>query len=122
MRIWTFDEIFRRSPSLWFRIVFESALPTLAALIWGGKALIASGSFFSALTAAGIAFPLVLFVQGQILRMAKNVRDERNASDFHDSFASIKRTLTLIEKQRLQPSVTGTPEGLPQPEPAIVQA
>ena len=42
---------------------------------------------FSAFTAAGIAFPLVLFVQGQILRMAKNVRDEKNAEEFSNSLA-----------------------------------
>jgi hypothetical protein len=44
---WSLDEIFRRHPSLMFRVVFESALPTLAALVWGGKAFLATGQWFS---------------------------------------------------------------------------
>jgi hypothetical protein len=114
VRIWTLEEIFQRWPSLKFRIAFESALPTLAAFIWGAKALATTGKAFDALTAALIAFPLVLYVQGQILRMAKNVRDEKDAEEFRTSFASIQQAIDELRSQ-------GAPQPLPQPEQPVPQ-
>ena len=52
----------------------------------------------------GIAFFFVLSLQGQILRVAKNVRDEQDAEEFRASFASIQQGLEELRKQ--QPSAT----------------
>jgi hypothetical protein len=48
MSRWTLNEIFRRWPGLWFRIAFETAVPALAAIIWGTTALIAGKDIFAA--------------------------------------------------------------------------
>jgi hypothetical protein len=111
MKIWTLDDIFRRWPSLWFRIAFETALPTIAAIIWGLRAYFRTGGIFDALTAAGLAFPLVLFVQGQILRMAKNVRDEQDANEFRESFATIKEGVDEIKRLT---QITPSPQPVPE--------
>jgi hypothetical protein len=106
VRIWTLDEIFRRWPNLWFRIAFETALPTLTAVVWFVKNFIAStGTLFGALTAAGLAFTAALYVQGQVLRMAKNVRDERDADEFRNSFESIRQAIAELNRKPTSSSV-----------------
>jgi HEPN domain-containing protein len=70
--------------------------------VWGTKSFLSTGTYFVAATAAGVAFTLALYVQGQVLRMAKNVRDERDADEFRDSFASIKQAIVEINQRPAQ--------------------
>lgn len=51
------------------------------------------------MSAAGVVFLAVLFTQGQILRIAKNVRDESYADEFRESFASIRQGLEALQRQ-----------------------
>src|SRR5436305_13759410 len=99
MKIWTLEQIFDRWPGLGFRILFESTLPILAALIWGSNVLINKGDLFSAATAACIAFSAALFAQGQILRIAKTVLDERNTVQLRNEFITIRQGIKAIRKQ-----------------------
>ncbi|SRR6266851_2570686 len=118
MKIWTLDDIFRRWPGLWFRIIFETSLPTLAALIWGVTGYVKGKGIFDAISAAGVAFPIVLFAQGQLFRMAKNVRDERDADEFRESFASLQEGLNELRQQRHEPA----PVILDRPPPIVVES
>ncbi len=117
-KIWTLDDIFRRWPGLWFRIIFETSLPTLAALIWGVTGYVKGKGIFDAISAAGVAFPIVLFAQGQLFRMAKNVRDERDADEFRESFASLQEGLNELRQQRHEPA----PVILDRPPPIVVES
>lgn len=107
MRIWSLDEIFRRWPYLWFRIAFEITLPVLAAIVWGVKTFVSTGTFFGAITAAGIAFTAILYVQGQLLRIAKNVRDEQHGREvlgrLDEGFDSLQQALVALRAQDLAP-------------------
>jgi hypothetical protein len=85
-------------------------LPAAAALVWGLKAFAGTGKVFDGITAAGIAFPLMLYVQGQVLRMAKNVRDEKDADEFRASFASLQQGL---DELRAQGASVAQPESAP---------
>ncbi len=110
MRIWTLDEIFRRWPSLSFRIVFETAVPLVAAIVWFFHAYSQGKTIFDSFSAGGVAFGFVLFAQGQLLRMAKNVRDEENANEFRESFASIREGLDQLRRQQPGPPIQPIPD------------
>jgi hypothetical protein len=60
--------------------------------------------FFEALSGFGIGYLFVLAAQSQILRIAKNVRDEADASEFRSSFETIEHGITQLRKKGLSPA------------------
>jgi hypothetical protein len=91
--------------SEWEKVIYrttrEAMLPSVGAAIWGAVVGIHKASTVDGMSAAGIAFFFVLALQGQILRVAKNVRDEKHATEVSDSFATIRQALEEIRKQNL---------------------
>jgi hypothetical protein len=83
------------------RVAKEASLPTAAALTWGVIVGIKKDSIIDGVSVAGIAFFFVLSLQGQILRVAKNVRDEQDTEDFRASFASIQQAIETIKAEGL---------------------
>lgn len=88
------------------RVWFEARFPLVAATCWGIVAYFLGRDFFTLLSSAAAAFFFILFAQGQVLRIAKNVRDERDADDFRASFASLQQGLDELRKRGIvhQPS------------------
>jgi hypothetical protein len=104
------------------RVLFEAALPFLVGIAWGVAVGLQKKSWFDGISAFGIAFFFVLALQGQILRINKNVRDEEHATDVRSSFASIKQALDAILKQGLaEPSPGQAQEAPPRPPPDLAQ-
>jgi HEPN domain-containing protein len=100
------------------RVVKEAALPTAAALAWGVTVGIKKDSIIDGVSAAGIAFFFVLSLQGQILRVAKNVRDDQDSEDFRASFASIQQAIETIKAEGLAARQSPTATA-PTDEPPI---
>jgi hypothetical protein len=106
MRGWsTFYSRWRR---VIFRIIREAMLPTCAAIAWGIFVGASKPSWIDGVSAAGIGFFFVLALQGQILRIAKNVRDEERGDQVLSRFdmldrgyATMHETLTALQGQGL---------------------
>ena len=94
-------DLYRKWQRVISRVAKEAALPTAAALTWGIIVGIKKDSIIDGVSAAGIAFFFVLSLQGQILRVAKNVRDEQDTEDFRASFASIQQAIETIKAEQL---------------------
>jgi hypothetical protein len=82
------------------RVWFEAWRPLIPAFLWGmvvwwyqGKSLLDSFS------AGFTAFFFIFFLQGQVLRVKKNVDDQQNASEFRSNFASLQEGLNLLQQQ-----------------------
>jgi hypothetical protein len=86
--------------TLLFRIFREVWLPLLCGAVWAVIAFHNGKSAFDSFSTFGATFFFVFFLQGQVLRISKNLRDETNANEFKDSFASIHQALDEIRKQR----------------------
>lgn len=112
----------------------EAALPTLAGLLWGVYLYFLRPSLADAISAFAIAFFFVVAIQGQILRVAKNVRDEVRGESFEDrltaieqgverGFDSVQQGLEALREKGLvteQPEPEHPPETPPQqPTPAV---
>jgi hypothetical protein len=101
---------YRATKPIIHRVWFEARGPLIVAVVWGvvvvwwyqGKTLLDSFS------AGFAAFFFLFFLQGQVLRVHKNVRDEDNANEFKDSFASIRQVLEEIKTQRPKTSTGRT--------------
>src|SRR5262249_38484406 len=74
-------------------------IPSAAAVAWGMTVGIQRQSIIDGMSAAGIAFFFILALQGQILRIAKNVRDEQDTEEFRSSFASLQQGIDQLRKQ-----------------------
>src|SRR4051794_4089064 len=94
------------------RVLFETALPSTTALVWGVWPYSKSPNLFASFSAAGLAFGFILFAQGQALRMAKNVRDEQNDDEWRESFATLKIALSEIRNQRITEPSPATSQGV----------
>jgi hypothetical protein len=105
------------------RAGYELLLPAIAGIIW---ALIAvrKSDLFASISFGGAAFFFVFSMQGQVLRMAKNVRDEDNADEWRTSFNTLHEGVEELRRQRglepNQPEFQAHPAGFS--EPFIVQA
>lgn len=88
-----------------WRILREAALPLFFAASWGIIVGNHKGSIIDGVSAAGIAFFLVLSLQGQFLRVSKNVRDESNAEDFRASLVSIGDSIKSLHQHMLVTNV-----------------
>lgn len=108
------DGFFRDWPKIIWRSVYELALPLVAGAITVAWAWWKKSSFVEALSAFGIGYLFVISVQGMVLRVAKNVRDEDDADEFRDSFASIRQAITELKRE-------GLTEQSPQSTPPTVQ-
>lgn len=94
-----FKALYAKWQRVIFRILKEAMLPTAGAAIWGAVVGAQKHSIIDGVSAAAIAFFFVLALQGQILRIAKNVRDEEDASDFRASFATLKEGLDELRSR-----------------------
>lgn len=83
------------------RAIYEAALPLLGGAAWVAWAWYKESSFFEALSGFGIGYLFVLAAQGQLLRIAKNVRDEGNAKEFRTSFLTIQQILQELRAHNL---------------------
>ena len=79
------------------RVAKEASLPLVIAAIWGVTVMTQKG-IIDGISAAGIAFFFILALQGQILRVAKNVRDESNAKMWTDSLTNVKAIPEKLQK------------------------
>jgi hypothetical protein len=70
------DQFFRDWPTIIRRAFFEAILPLLGGCFTVLVAWWQKSSLLAALSGFGIGYLFVLSVQGQVLRIAKNVRDE----------------------------------------------
>jgi hypothetical protein len=96
------------------RTLYEAALPLIGGGAWVALALYKGNSFFEALPGFGIGYLFVLSAQGQFLRIAKNVRDESDADEFRESFASIQQGIESLRSQGflIQAHVPAAPEDI----------
>jgi len=92
------------------RIFREVWFPFLAAAVWAILALKSGKSPFDSFSTFGATFFFIFFLQGQVLRISKNLRDENNANEFRDNFASIHEALDAIKRQA-QPQPQTHPVG-----------
>jgi hypothetical protein len=105
------------------RVWFEAWRPLIPAVIWAvavvwwyqGKSLLDSFS------AGFTAFFFIFFLQGQVLRVHKNVEDKKNADRWDDSFASIQQALVALRQQpsSLSPIVSSSHRSVEIPTPPI---
>jgi hypothetical protein len=98
----TMRDFWQRWKRLIGRVLLETALPSAAAFVWGVWSYSKSPNLFASFSAAGLAFGFLLFAQGQLLRMAKNVRDEDDANEFRNSFATIGQALEELRRQQVE--------------------
>jgi hypothetical protein len=82
------------------RLLREVWLPFLCGAVWALIAFHNGKSAFDSFSTFGATFFFIFFLQGQVLRISKTLRDETNANEFKDSFASIHQALDEIKKQR----------------------
>jgi hypothetical protein len=107
------DKFFRDWQTIIRRAVYEAILPLLGGGLWVLAAWWQRSSLLAALSGFGIGYLFVLSVQAQVLRIAKNVRDETDADEFRNSFASIQQAiaaLTLREETQID---NGLPPDVP---------
>jgi hypothetical protein len=72
------------------RIGMEVAFPAICGVAWGLIAFFnQKKSGFDSVGNGFTAFFFIFFLQGQALRVNKNIRDEDNASEFRDRFDTI---------------------------------
>lgn len=100
---------------LFKRILKEVWLPTLVAIGWGIVIFHnqTEKNLVVALGAAASAFFLVFFFQGQVLRIKKNIRDERNDERTYQGVTSLADAVNEI-RVMLQVNAPAGPEA---PEP-----
>jgi uncharacterized protein YutE (UPF0331/DUF86 family) len=100
------------------RVWGEARLPLLIAIFWGVLTWYQGETIFKCMSAGAAAFVFVLFFQGQILRVAKNVRDEDNAKEMRDGFKSIQQALDELKKEQLLEATAGSETPAAATEPA----
>lgn len=79
------------------RILFEVMIPAVCGIVWGALALRQGKSLFESFSTGFAAFFFIFFLQGQVLRVNKNVRDEMNADEVRESFVSIHEGLKELK-------------------------
>jgi hypothetical protein len=82
------------------RILFEITIPAVCGIVWGGLALHQGKTLFESFSTGFAAFFFSFFLQGQVLRVNKNVRDEMNADQFRENFVSIHEGLKELKNRR----------------------
>jgi hypothetical protein len=91
-------KFFRDFPKTIRRTLYESTLPLFGGGAWVAWSWYKTLPFFEALSGFGIGYLFVLSVQGQFLRIAKNVRDESDADEFRGSFATLQQGLDELRR------------------------
>jgi hypothetical protein len=82
------------------RILFEITIPAVSGFAWGALALHQGKSLFESFSTGFAAFFFIFFLQGQVLRVNKNVRDEINADEVRDNFVSIHAGLLELRGKK----------------------
>jgi hypothetical protein len=80
------------------RILGEIAIPAACGAVWGLLAYNQGKTSFESASTGFAAFFFIFFLQGQVLRVAKNVSDKQNADEWRSSFASIQEGLNSLKK------------------------
>src|ERR1044072_3608106 len=75
------------------RILVEVTIPAVCGIAWGVIAVRQGKSFFESFSTGFAAFFFIFFLQGQVLSVNKNVRDEMNADEVRENFVSIHEGL-----------------------------
>jgi hypothetical protein len=78
------------------RILGEVAIPGLCGIVWGIIAYYQGKTPFESISTGFAAFFFIFFLQGQVLRVAKNVGDRRHAEETRTSLVSIQEVLAEI--------------------------
>jgi uncharacterized protein YutE (UPF0331/DUF86 family) len=86
------------------RMVTEIALPSSFGLFWALIVWYQRGDPLTAISSFAAAFFLLYYIQGQVTRVGRSVRSERDADEFRQSFASIGQAL---EELRRPPATSG---------------
>ncbi|MCK1285440.1 hypothetical protein IVB41_16090 [Bradyrhizobium sp. 44] len=84
------------------RILGEVAIPGLCGIAWGMLAFYQGKTAFESVSIGFTAFFFIFFLQGQVLRVAKNVSDKQNAAEWRDSFATLKEGLDELRRQQAE--------------------
>jgi len=75
------------------------------------------------ISAAGIAFFFVLALQGQLLRVGKNVRDEDRGEEVIDHLQSMRQSIAELRRLGLTPHTSSpSPPGIPEPPPGYIES
>ena len=82
------------------RILGEVAFPGLCGIAWGLIAYYQGKTPFESISTGFAAFFFIFFLQGQVLRIAKNVGDKQNADEWRDSFATLKEGIEELKRQQ----------------------
>jgi HEPN domain-containing protein len=91
------------------RLLGEVAIPVLCGLAWGILAYYQGETPFKSASTGFAAFFFIFFLQGQVLRVAKNVGDKQNAEEWRTQFASIQDGLDQLKKQQAAPATVHVP-------------
>jgi hypothetical protein len=99
------------------RVWYEAWRPLVLGIAWGALVVwcYQGKSLLDSFSAGFAAFFFTFFLQGQVLRVSKNVRDEDNASEFRNRFASIQEGVDAL---RTQTAAHPQPPGHPRPVPS----
>jgi hypothetical protein len=92
-------EFFAQHKRVISRLIRDASLPTCAGVLWGLAAGIQKHSVIDGISAASIAFFLILSLQNQFFRVERAVRDEDDANEFRSSFASIRQAIAELQAQ-----------------------
>jgi hypothetical protein len=100
--------LFRRLPPVGQRVAVEVWFPFIVTLGWFVLTYLQQQrSLYESAAAGAGAFFFTFFLQGQYLRMKKNVRDDQNADEWKDSFALV---IAEIRGQKAGPLVAAGAE------------
>jgi hypothetical protein len=99
------------------RILGEVAVPGLCGAAWGALAYYEGKTLFESASTGFAAFFFVFFLQGQVLRVAKNVSDKQNADEWRSSFATLKDGLDELRKQQFEHPAQPRPASTTQTRP-----
>jgi hypothetical protein len=103
------------------RILKEATLPACAAVAWGFYVYSQKHTVVDAISSAGIAFFFVIALQGQILRVGKNVRDEDRGEEVIEHLQSMRQSIAELQSLGLAPHAPASqPLRKPEPPPGYI--
>jgi hypothetical protein len=105
------------------RVLKEAAPPACSAVAWGLYVYSQKHAVVDGISAAGIAFFFVLALQGQILRVGKNVRDEDRGEEVIDHLQSMRQSIAELQRLGLATHASASsPSGIPEPPPGYIES
>jgi hypothetical protein len=92
---------YQRHHAVLLRIWKEARIPLIGAVLWLLISILQGRRLFESISSASAAFFFLLFAQGQVLRIAKNVRDDTNANLWSESFSALSQAVDELKPASL---------------------